>query len=86
MKKEAPENEASYLSHGLGRSLRNPIWCFDLGSSFLLPAPPKQTYSGETAGEERESGGQRDGRRVYGFGSADNAGVAVSAQDVRGKE
>src|SRR3974390_572264 len=36
------------------RSLRTPIWCFDLGNSLLLPAPAEQTQSDEAGGEERQ--------------------------------
>jgi hypothetical protein len=50
------------------RSFRNPIRCFDSGSSdsnrFPLPAPTKQAHRTEAGGEESESGG--DGGEDWG--------------------
>ena len=46
------------------RSLRNPIWYFDLGSGFLLPAPAEEAQSDKAGGEERKGTGDGDCRYV----------------------
>ena len=57
MKKEAPENEASYFSHGLLTAVcpkSNQVFCSSGSSALPLPAPAEQTQRAEAGGEERE--------------------------------